>query len=504
MSTDRRDRYQHKEYFPSLPAPAQPASIIRTKNPVWRARNLPFGRGVLSVPQRGACALEMWGKNQDDGPIERFEEYTAPVKEFVWRTRGGNDPDHEDREFQLITWSKDRQLRMIPIQRDLLARSGYRKGAPIDLLVSRRNAPDVSYATWDPPPLPWLSAQLRKKEETASGATTVAEPSPVVPSFPGGEGLNRILPLRTRSDSLAPLFGVKPQIKLEEGGIKPVKAAVKNAVMTRGSLGQASRKRKTIDQLEWLGGVTTIHREGKGLSSIGNSLPTSQRTSRLASLSRKGSDSGSQSIEGLPGTPGGPLSFSLRGFMADRRGSLQFDGDEDENLNMDLADEIRHVKVNFPRARFESQNLDFKKRQCAIYLRGPWGESSRMVRVRVLFRFPRGYPQKSGQAGCPAFKLIEKPAIPPETHDSMRRKLQEICEEQRPALGACVSYLLGIDQRQATSGDIVPDSDSESDVDLPNQKHLLDKRTCGMCWGPNGMSSTGDLGRSADSLNSGA
>jgi hypothetical protein len=98
MSTDRRDRYQHKEYFPSLPAPAQPSSTIRTKNPVWRARNLPFGRGVLSVPQRGACALEMWGIDQDSGPIESFEEYTAPVKEFVWRTRGGSDPDHGSSE----------------------------------------------------------------------------------------------------------------------------------------------------------------------------------------------------------------------------------------------------------------------------------------------------------------------------------------------------------------------------------------------------------------------
>ena len=126
------------------------------------------------------------------------------------------------------------------------------------VLVSRRNAPDVSYATWETPPLPWLSAKLRKAEETASGASTVAEPSPVVANFPGRDGLDRILPFRTRSESLAPLFGSKPQIKLEDGGIKPVKAAIKTAVMTRGSLGRQGKKRKTIDQLEWLGGVTTV------------------------------------------------------------------------------------------------------------------------------------------------------------------------------------------------------------------------------------------------------
>ena len=86
------------------------------------------------------------------------------------------------------------------------------------------------------------------------------------------------------------------------------------------------------------------------------------------------------------------------------------------------------------------------------------------------------------------FKLIEKPAIPPETHDTMRRRLQEICEEQRPALGACVSYLLGMEQKQSQLGELEPDSDSESDIGLPSQKHVLDKRTCGMCWGPNGKS----------------
>jgi hypothetical protein len=126
------------------------------------------------------------------------------------------------------------------------------------VLVSRRNAPDVSYATWDTPPLPWLSARLRAAEESTSGATTVAQPSPTVANFSGRDGPDRIIPFRTRSESLAPIFGVRPQFRLEDGGIKPVKAAVKTSVMTRGSLGRYGKKRKTIDQLEWLGGVTTV------------------------------------------------------------------------------------------------------------------------------------------------------------------------------------------------------------------------------------------------------
>lgn len=140
-----------------------------------------------------------------------------------------------------------------------------------------------------------------------------------------------------------------------------------------------------------------------------------------------------------------------------------------------------------------SIQLDFKKRQCAIYLPGPWGESARTVRIRILFRFPRGYPRKAGQAGCPVFKLIHKSTIPSATHDVMRRRLQEICEEERPALAACVSYLLGMDQRQTRTDEIEPDSGSESDDDLPTQKHVLDKVTCGMCWGLNGMSTLGNF-----------
>ncbi|KAJ6608857.1 WD40-repeat-containing domain protein [Mycena sp. CBHHK59/15] len=34
-----------------------PRRVIRTAYPVWRARYLPFGRGVLSLPQRGATGL---------------------------------------------------------------------------------------------------------------------------------------------------------------------------------------------------------------------------------------------------------------------------------------------------------------------------------------------------------------------------------------------------------------------------------------------------------------
>lgn len=111
-----------------------------------------------------------------------------------------------------------------------------------------------------------------------------------------------------------------------------------------------------------------------------------------------------------------------------------------------------------------------------------------MVYTRILFRFPAGYPRKTGPSGCPAFKLIERPEIAPATHETLKRRLHEICNEQRPSLAACISYLLGHDERKARVDVIDADSDSESDIDMQKEFNVPSKRTCGMSWGPNGKS----------------
>ncbi len=69
--------------------------IIRTATPVWRARNLPFGQGILSLPQRGDSSMHMWSLDHalsdNNRLVRKFEGHSEPVKEFVWRTRGGSD-----------------------------------------------------------------------------------------------------------------------------------------------------------------------------------------------------------------------------------------------------------------------------------------------------------------------------------------------------------------------------------------------------------------------------
>lgn len=49
---------------------------------------------MLSLPQRGETALEMFA-HEDDGPqqspVEVFEGHTDVVKEFVWRKGGRSE-----------------------------------------------------------------------------------------------------------------------------------------------------------------------------------------------------------------------------------------------------------------------------------------------------------------------------------------------------------------------------------------------------------------------------
>ncbi|KAF8326823.1 WD40-repeat-containing domain protein [Cantharellus anzutake] len=65
---------------------------IYTTYPVWRARHLPFGSGVLSLPQRNATKLEMFSLENLDDPIADFDRSPGLVKEYVWRVKGGSDP----------------------------------------------------------------------------------------------------------------------------------------------------------------------------------------------------------------------------------------------------------------------------------------------------------------------------------------------------------------------------------------------------------------------------
>ena len=62
-----------------------PKVTFNTSYPVWRARDLPFGRGVLSLPQRGENVLDVWSYDHPEAPVSVLEGHSDTVKEFVWR-----------------------------------------------------------------------------------------------------------------------------------------------------------------------------------------------------------------------------------------------------------------------------------------------------------------------------------------------------------------------------------------------------------------------------------
>ncbi|KAJ5791057.1 uncharacterized protein N7518_008068 [Penicillium psychrosexuale] len=113
-----------------------PEKQIHTPFPVWRARNTPFGWGMLAMPQRGNNDLHLYSRRaaegsnpEDDLPlVHSFPGHKGQVKEFLWRPRGGvaNGIDH--REYQLVTWGTDRELRLHKVNPEILARVGYEKG----------------------------------------------------------------------------------------------------------------------------------------------------------------------------------------------------------------------------------------------------------------------------------------------------------------------------------------------------------------------------------------
>ena len=68
------------------------------------------------MPQRLETSLSLWNSDKPEKPVHSFQGHKDVVKEFVWRTREGGDSDVDDREFQLVTWSKDQHLRLWPIK----------------------------------------------------------------------------------------------------------------------------------------------------------------------------------------------------------------------------------------------------------------------------------------------------------------------------------------------------------------------------------------------------
>ncbi|KAI1612262.1 hypothetical protein EDD37DRAFT_633235 [Exophiala viscosa] len=113
-----------------------PERIIETPFPVWRARHTPFGWGLLVMPQRGNSDLYMYDRRAINGVLESgpvravatFPGHEGQVKEFLWRARGSIENGVDNRDFQLVTWGTDRELKLHALEPDTYTDIGYEKG----------------------------------------------------------------------------------------------------------------------------------------------------------------------------------------------------------------------------------------------------------------------------------------------------------------------------------------------------------------------------------------
>jgi WD repeat-containing protein 59 len=120
-------------------ASSEPERIIRTDFPVWRARHTPFGWGLLAMPQNDPGNLYLYDRRTGENepldfakdPVAVFPGHGSfKVKEFLWRSRGNVEDDIDKRDFQLVSWGEDNELRLHKPGAHVLESVGYVKGGP--------------------------------------------------------------------------------------------------------------------------------------------------------------------------------------------------------------------------------------------------------------------------------------------------------------------------------------------------------------------------------------
>ncbi|XP_059613286.1 GATOR complex protein Wdr59 isoform X2 [Phlebotomus argentipes] len=89
--------------------------MIKVSSPVWRARYTPSGDGLLTVvvPHSGhdeLSNLQLWSNSNQRTPVCTFLGHTDVVLDFAWRP---------NMDMELITWSRDRTLRLWRIDEDI-------------------------------------------------------------------------------------------------------------------------------------------------------------------------------------------------------------------------------------------------------------------------------------------------------------------------------------------------------------------------------------------------
>jgi len=139
------------KFWDSADESKSPERVIRTDFPVWRARHTPFGCGILAMPQNEPGNLYLYHRHpqgtRQDGKVQPSYVFNGhgnnKVKEFLWRSRGGVGDDRiDDREFQLVSWGEDNELRLQHLESNVEQSIGYARGATArrNLVLTRKGA----------------------------------------------------------------------------------------------------------------------------------------------------------------------------------------------------------------------------------------------------------------------------------------------------------------------------------------------------------------------------
>ncbi|KAJ3484289.1 hypothetical protein NLI96_g5740 [Meripilus lineatus] len=433
-----------------------PRTTIQTAFPVWRARDLPFGNGVLSMPQRGDTALEMWSPDNLTEPVTRFEGHTDVVKEFVWR-RG------DDSSCQLITWSKDRTLKFWPVDPETLQKVGHKASEPA-LGSEGLEDPIISFS--NPPP-----------------------GSDLPPALSAPVGFRGILG-EVRASQLArpirPISVRTPHEDYNTHTTENVKDAPQQGQSNPSDRGYVGGRSAPVTAFAW---ITAIKMGSKREGNSAESGEERSYASRMSSLSR----------------PSSPREESVSRTTSDNRKTSEgkdkpHEDHREVDTNQSLQEEITAAVNKFSTSKVRIEKFDLpKKRTCTFGLHGPWGDAT-SVFIRVSFTFPRDYPQAPFPGGVPQVELERNPLIRIETRVKILRRLKAIRERQRPCLEACLRFLLfGSDDESSLARAI--DSESSSDEAfpssrrprnstvslLPGDKNLAEPRTSQGVFGANGQ-----------------
>jgi hypothetical protein len=164
-----------------------------------------------------------------------------------------------------------------------------------------------------------------------------------------------------------------------------------------------------------------------------------------------------------------------------------------------LGEELTAAQRNFPRVTFEQ--IAVQSRTCSVGLYGPWAARSGIAFLRIMFSFPKYYPELKP----PTIEIERSSDVSARTRAFLLKSARELMRDhvhhRKPAaFESCLRFLLGDRSAalEAAKVDRFVDSDEEMreptlgirpDV-LQNNVSVPLPRQAGACFTPEGLHSS--------------